>query len=51
MLCISWMRSAPTRSVSMPLIAFRLRFMSSGNCGSTVTPVPTALPPMPRSFR
>ena len=36
---------------AMPVIALRFRFISSGYCGSTVTPVPTAEPPMPRSLR
>ena len=50
MLCMSWMRSAPTRR-SSPVISRRYLFISAGYSGSTVTPVPTALPPMPRSRR
>ena len=51
MLCMSWMRSAPTRSEAIPVMALRCVFISAGYCGSTVTPVPTADPPIPRSFR
>ena len=50
MLCMSWMRSCPTRR-SRPVMARRFSTVSAGYSFSTVTPVPTALPPMPRSRR
>ena len=38
-------------NVMMPVIARRCLSISSGYSGSTVTPVPTAEPPIPRSRR
>ena len=48
--CINCTRSLPSRS-SRPVIARRCLTMSAGYCGSALSPVPTAVPPMPRSRR
>src|SRR2546428_627485 len=46
--CISGTRSCPSRS-SRPVSSFRCFTISRGYSGSTFSPVPTALPPIPRS--
>ena len=48
--CMSCTRSSPTRS-SRPAFRFRYFTMSSGYWGSALSPVPTAVPPMPSSRR
>src|SRR6266480_5359864 len=46
--CMSWMRSFPSRN-SMPVMARSCFTIRAGYAGSAFRPVPTAVPPIPRS--